>query len=423
MRILCESQEKENWFPKSQYQWSFYNISELDNKNTAVYNTASGAVAVMETAVFDNQDFKESFKKELVENGFLVPCGVDEFRKYYDKLHFFRKKQANFFTIIPTTGCNAHCFYCYEEGYCKQTIHPVSHKKIVDYLVSNIADTKELVLDWYGGEPLLCVQEIDQIIRELEQRVDLSRKNWVSSITTNATLFTPELVKHAVACWHLDSVHITIDGTEKEHNIRKNVLLHGESAFAKTMAAIHLLLEAGVYVNLRIHLDNNNRKSFPEIMQSLSEFFLYDRFHLFPTFLFPPETEMPETYITDAQKEQLFYEVFKEVLDSPYALTISDAFPSPKVQNCFATKSNTIVIAPDASLHSCVQEFSESGNDMKFEDYSAYCKECRSCQYFPICLGGCIHNRSLSNTVRTPCVRNRFIIHPLLKILLEQTHN
>lgn len=299
----------------------------------------------------------------------------------------------------------------------------MSHKKIVDYLVSNIADTKELVLDWYGGEPLLCVQEIDQIIRELEQRVDLSRKNWVSSITTNATLFTPELVKHAVACWHLDSAHITIDGTEKEHNIRKNVLLHGESAFAKTMAAIHLLLEAGVYVNLRIHLDNNNRKSFPEIMQSLSEFFLYDRFHLFPTFLFPPETEMPETYITDAQKEQLFYEVFKEVLDSPYALTISDAFPSPKVQNCFATKSNTIVIAPDASLHSCVQEFSESGNDMKFEDYSAYCKECRSCQYFPICLGGCIHNRSLSNTVRTPCVRNRFIIHPLLKILLEQTHN
>lgn len=56
----------------------------------------------------------------------------------------------------------------------------------------------------------------------------------------------------------------------------------------------------------------------------------------------------------------------------------------------------------------------------KFADYSQYCIECRSCRYFPICLGGCIHNRSLKGTVRTPCVRNRFVIHPLLKILLER---
>ena len=423
MRILRESQNKEPWVPEERYQLSYYNISEQNDKNTVIYNSASGAVAIMDTVSFENQNFNSDVEQKLVENGFLVPRGMDEFEKYLAKLHFSKKKKPNFFTIIPTTGCNAHCFYCYEEGYCRQTINPASHKRIVDYLLTQIVDTKEFVLDWYGGEPLLCVQEIDHIIQDLEKGINLSQKEWVSSITTNATLFTPELVNHAVTCWHLDSAHITIDGIEKEHNLRKNVSLHGESAFAKTMAAIHLLLEAGVYVNLRIHLDNNNRDSFPEIMQAISEFFQYDRFHSFPTFLFPPAFEMAETYIIDAQKEHLFYEVFRNMLDSSYSLTLLEAFPEPKIQNCFATKSNTIVIAPDASLHSCVQEFSDYGNDQKFEEYSVYCLKCKNCQYFPICLGGCIHNRSLSNTVRTPCVRNKFIIHPLLKILLEENTN
>lgn len=422
MKLLRESNKKLPWISGKRYKMSFYNISDKNDKFTAIYNSASGAVVLIETSILEKAMFSENVTKELVENGILVPSETNEFQEYFSKLRFSQKEKPNFFTIIPTTGCNAHCFYCYEEEYCKQTIDPFTHKKIVDYLAAKISDLDEFVLDWYGGEPLLCVQEIDHIIQDLLSNTDMEVKKWKSSITTNATLFTPELVKHAVTYWHLDSAHITIDGIEEDHNARKNVKLHGESAFAKTVNAIHNLLDEGVYVNLRIHLDNNNKESFPLIMQSLNDFFHYERFHLFPTFLFPPESKMPETYITDAQKEHLFYNVFKEVLNSSYSLTLSEAFPLPKLQNCFATKCNTIVIAPDSSLHSCVQEFSGCGNDKKFEDYSAYCKKCKNCKFFPICLGGCIHNRSLTETVRTPCVRNRFVVRPLLKILLEENY-
>lgn len=421
MQILRGSKTKVEWLENMDYKNSVYNITETGQSITAIYNTASGAVAMVENDLINNFSFSVHDIKKLVENGFLVPKYSDEFEKYFSNIRFSPKNSINFFTIIPTTCCNAKCFYCYEEDYCKQSINSQAHISIVNYLVKEIENKEEFVLDWYGGEPLLCAREIDHIITDLSRIVDLSQKRWTSSITTNATLFDEELVKHAINKWNLNAAYITIDGTEEDHNFRKNVFLGGKSAFAETYKAITFLLNAGVYVNLRIHLDNQNKNSFPEIIGSINEFFEFDNFHLFPTFLFPPEFSMEENYIKDFQKEELFYNVFSVLKESSYKQTIVESFPWPKIQNCFATKENTIVISPDGSLHSCVQEFlsDDLNSNDKFCNYSQYCKECKNCKFFPICLGGCIHNRSIKGTVRTPCVRNKFVVHPLLQLLVE----
>lgn len=421
MRILRGSKEKSDWSTDLNYEMSFYNIMKIGKKVTAIYNSASGAVVMIENDKLNYFLFSREEIKGLVENGFMVPENSDEFRNYYSRLKFGPKNNINFFTIIPTTGCNARCFYCYEESYCKKSIDSNAHSSIVDYLAKEIQNKPDFTLDWYGGEPLLCVEEIDKIITDLSQKVDLTEKHWVSSITTNATLFDEKLIEHAVGKWHLEAAYITIDGGEEEHNARKKVILDSGSAFAKTYNAILQLLKSGVYVNLRIHLDNQNKRSFCDIIREIQEFFEFDNFHLFPTYLFPPEFDMAENYIVDSQKEKLFYDVFSVLQNSSYKSTIIDSFPWPKIQNCFATKQNTIVIGPDGSLHSCVQEFLSNDErcDKKFCDYSQYCTECMDCKYFPICLGGCIHNHSLEGTVRTPCIRNRYIVNPLLQLLIK----
>ena len=70
MRILRESQNKEPWVPEERYQLSYYNISEQNDKNTVIYNSASGAVAIMDTVSFENQNFNSDVEQKLVENGF-----------------------------------------------------------------------------------------------------------------------------------------------------------------------------------------------------------------------------------------------------------------------------------------------------------------------------------------------------------------
>ena len=404
MLILRKSDEEREYHEKCDYHSSHYNICDATGHVT--YNAASGAV-VDGWSDCNVEDLSLEDIVVLVKNGFLVPTDCDEFANITSNLKIETKGNINYFTIIPTTACNAKCFYCYEEGYCKQTMSVTQINKLVDYICDQIEFEKSFTLDWYGGEPLLCVEMIDDIILKLSLKGAFYNREWSSSITTNATLFDDELINHAISHWKLSVAHITIDGTELQHNARKKVSFSGDSAFRATLNAIYKLLNNGVYVNLRVHLDRNNKDSFSEILDDIARFFEFDNFHLFPTFLFPPEFKMPDNYIQDDEKEGLFLDIFNTMFEKKLVSNLVDLFPMPKKQGCFATDAHSAVVAPNGSLHACVQEFSSAEDwdeDYKFVNYIDADSGCAQCKYFPICLGGCIHNRFLDGTVRTPCV-------------------
>lgn len=417
MLILRKSDKEREYHARCDYRSSHYNVCDATGHVT--YNVASGAVV----DGWSNCNVEGLSLEDivvLVKNGFLVPTDCDEFANITSKLKIEAKGNINYFTIIPTTACNAKCFYCYEEGYCKQTMSGTQIDRLVDYICDQIEFEKSFTLDWYGGEPLLCVETIDDIILKLSLKGAFDNREWSSSITTNATLFDDELISHAICHWKLSVAHITIDGNELQHNARKNVSFNGDSAFRATLNAIYKLLKNGVYVNLRVHLDRNNKNSFGEILDDIARFFEFDNFHLFPTYLFPPEFKMPDSYIQDDEKEGLFFDIFNTMFEKKLVSNLVDLLPMPKKQGCFATDAHSAVVAPNGSLHACVQEFSsveDWDEDYKFVNYIDVDSGCAQCKYFPICLGGCIHNRFLDGTVRTPCVRNRYVIKPLLELV------
>ena len=416
MLILREGCKKREYDESSVYRGSYYNIS--DKSGCIVYNTASGAIVDGWNGYFIDNLSQED-RTLLIENGFLVPYDYDEFSSLVGEIEVKGKNSINFFTIIPTTACNAKCFYCYEEHYCKKTMSQDVLNDLVNYIKQQVQGEKSFTLDWYGGEPLLCVDKIDEIVFKLSKEGVFNNREWSSSITTNATLFDSKLIEHAIHDWRLSVAHITIDGTEHQHNSRKKVSFNGDSAFRTTLNAIHDLLQGGVYANLRIHLDNNNKNDFRQVLDEIAPFFSFDNFHLFPTYLFPPEFEMADSYIRDDEKEELFFDIFNAMYEKGFVHSIIELFPNPKKRGCFATDPHTAVIAPDGSLHACVQEFSSTENwndDQKFVNHLNVGDNCVKCSFFPICLGGCIHNRFLEGTVRTPCVRNRYVVRPLLEL-------
>ena len=396
---------------------SQYNYIVWDKKDMGIiYNTYSGAVAHISKLEWEHECLSEEDKVELITNGFLVPVNVDEISSVINSIKGCKVENPTHFTIIPTTSCNARCFYCYEECYKKETMSEKTISNLSKYIVSNISN--EFILDLYGGEPLLCVEMIDKLINQIKNSVDLYKLNWYSVITTNASLFSPELVDHVVDEWNLKVAHITIDGNESEHNIRKNI--KGINSFRQTKRSILMLLKKNVYVNLRIHLDKNNYLSLESIFSEIKEFFKYENFRAFPTYLFPPENNDDSSqYFKDSEKEELFSFVFKTMLELGLIDNLVQLLPVPKNTSCSAMNSKQIVIAPDGSFHRCVQEF--SGNDFcsdeKFLSISIQ-DMCVICKDLPICLGGCRHNYEKKGTM--PCMRSHYIIMPLLKLLLGQ---
>lgn len=219
LKILREGKFQKDFLSAVKYIPSFYNVEEVSGVNRFIFNTATGAILKTSKDIEKIENFSVSQKIQLIKNGFLVPENTEEFIDYFSKIKPTNKEKPSFFTIIPTTACNAKCFYCYEEGYCKQTMSVKTISDVTHYLITNIKDTDKFVLDWYGGEPLLCVSAIDSIIQTIKAKVNLQDKHWESSITTNATLFNPDLINKAVLEWQLKSAHITIDGIEDDHNL------------------------------------------------------------------------------------------------------------------------------------------------------------------------------------------------------------
>ena len=138
----------------------------------------------------------------LVENWFYLPEG--SFNEC-DWVDFLREKKINdtspqginSYVIMTTSDCNARCFYCYEKGIPRISMSEKIAIATGDYIQRH--STKEVVLTWFGGEPLLNTSTIDIICQKLND----FGISYFSKIVTNGLLFTKEIVEKAVNAWKI----------------------------------------------------------------------------------------------------------------------------------------------------------------------------------------------------------------------------
>jgi putative peptide-modifying radical SAM enzyme len=118
-----------------------------------------------------------------------------------------------FFHVILTTECNSHCSYCYGEalkdvdsGFSDFRLD-YSLPKRIDYEVGVLdkfcRQDHDCTLTFYGGEPLLCINEIEQIVNNVKV------KNFM--IQTNGLLLNL-LPLNCVNRLH--TILVSIDGDE-----------------------------------------------------------------------------------------------------------------------------------------------------------------------------------------------------------------
>lgn len=132
-------------------------------------------------------------------------------------------------TFQVTEACNLACTYCYQNCKSNKRMSFETAKKFVDYLLLdesdyiNMANTKAVVLDFIGGEPLLEVDLIDRICDYwLAQCIELHHP-WATryhlSICSNGVLYFDERVQ-ALLRKHRQNLGlaISIDGDERLHD-------------------------------------------------------------------------------------------------------------------------------------------------------------------------------------------------------------
>ena len=210
----------------------------------------------------------------LYDSHFLVPENAREAETYFELRDIMVLKEERpagmtSFTILPTTVCNARCFYCFEQGMRYHPMAPDTADATAAFIRQQKPAEGKVHLHWFGGEPLCAVGIIDRITKGLKD----AGVEFTAEMTSNGSLFTPELVKKAKEDWQLSSIQITLDGMAEEYARRKQYVAGIDAPFDRVIRNLHLLTEAGIRVSVRLNLDMDNAGELYRVVDYLAENF------------------------------------------------------------------------------------------------------------------------------------------------------
>lgn len=383
---------------------SIYNFIYNSNNDFVIYNSFTGAVALLnnyEKDCYEKMSFTDS---ELIEKlhygGFIIEDSYDELA--FMKMNFLRKRYSEntlSMCIAPTLNCNFRCSYCFENNIRSSgSISEDTMKCIFSYLKDNIENIKELIVTWYGGEPLL---EIDKIVYMSEKMMEICEDNDVeyhSTMITNGYLLNEINVDKLNKC-KIENIQVTLDGNKFWHN-KKRYLVNGNGTYDVILNNIKKNYKKLPFINIRINADKNNIKYIYEVINNLENFTEKIFFNIAKVNN-NNSTYTDKMCLSDAE----YFEKIMENQFRDYRDKIENLLNPCKTYFCNAQLYNTLVIDNRGYLYKCwtdigytnrafgninnvksldINKFSEYFNIDPFDD-----SECNRCKYLPLCLGGC----------------------------------
>lgn len=144
----------------------------------------------------------------------------------------YLKGESKTVTFIVTHDCTLRCTYCYEHHKSNKKMSIETGKKIVDLLFEEEVNNSELInnknseyiiLDFIGGEPLLEIDLIDNIVDYFRYKAFKLNHRWLYNyminISTNGTQYFDEKVqKFLQKNKGKVSLCITLDGNKQLHD-------------------------------------------------------------------------------------------------------------------------------------------------------------------------------------------------------------
>ncbi len=213
----------------------------------------------IEGKVFPLSVLEHPAAAKLYEDHFLVPENTQESRVYLELKDILVLKEelpraVSRYVILPTTACNARCFYCFEQGMRYRTMTPDTVSDTLRFIREHSPKGKKIHIHWFGGEPLCAPDNIDRITDGLEA----AGIAFTAEMTSNGSLFTEETVKKAKEKWKVGKVQVTLDGMADEYARRKRYASGPEKPFETVMRNMHMIIAEGINVSVRLNADEDN---------------------------------------------------------------------------------------------------------------------------------------------------------------------
>jgi|GEM_PF-564940 len=412
----------------SRYKFSDFLIKVDDGNQILLYNILLRSYVETNVkelrklqAAFNDAD-ENSLLSNFVDEGIMLENYIDEyalFKYISDKIKYDRSILS--ITDVITLACNLNCIYCMQQGIelrnDKERNGSLSPQDRVSLWLSlmNLFDARAIAVTFFGGEPSLYPEKLDEIMRSAENKqVPIKQYN----IITNGVSFSDHMFE--VLCnSKFRFIQITLDGPKHVHN-RRRISQRYKKTWEKIINNIEKLLnKTNLTIVIHTVLDKmNSKEKYGIMIDELADIFgenvIKERFLFNIGLLSHPNGSCAYTIRNIpalAEYADIYVDTIQIALERGiFLLDFLNIWP------CTYHKETDLVIAPNGDLYNCIsgvgrKEFRISSyseflnsttNFLKF--YSQFMEndhtddECMNCLYLPICNGGCRFNAYVLKT-------------------------
>lgn len=387
-----------------------------------IVNTINNSICYLKEEDFNNFSnnkfdlISKRGKKELLKNSMLLLDNVDEVGNLKNKFNEDKvSKRLLDITIITSLDCNFHCTYCYE-NHNGERLNEHSSKKIIDFISSKLNENyDELLVTWYGGEPLLMIDLIYDMETKLNELCKKHNTKYNSYITTNGYLINKSII-NKFKKMYLQNICITLDGNKNDHDSRRK-LANGKSTFDQIVKNIMLLKENDINCVIRINIDKENTKDIKSLTNLIKNELKCN--YYFAQVKDYSGLDNCDLYLSN---EEYAKEQFNNIKETPY-------LPRILSTSCRAVREPNYIIDSNLNVYSCAFSINNKngylGNlkDNKFieNDFSKWDpfkhKKCLDCSILPYCMGGCILDNLINKSPKCMPIKYnyRFLLEEYIK--------
>lgn len=253
------------------YKFSQFNIViDQDENYATIYNCYNSGIIKLENEILEQikkGDFileNIRFGAQLLENGYIVNCNINEFQRVKTRLEEViqdHKQDMLSYVIAPTLNCNLRCVYCFQKDFRTDGVSGIVTyemlEKIKRFILSKCNEKstlKRVKITWFGGEPLLCFDQIVWFCQQLKQELKKRSVKFESNMITNGVLLDESKLQILIADCNMDHIQITVDGEEDTYCAKKQA---SPKVFQKVLENICNATKY-VKVTVRVNADKSN---------------------------------------------------------------------------------------------------------------------------------------------------------------------
>ena len=253
---------------------SKFNIITKNNENFIIYNTLNNSIIELNPVEYKKamKNIKENKMSEVIlslkDQGMVIDEDDElDIMKYNYKCMQFDNLNLSL-TICPTMDCIFRCPYCFESRkHGKMTEE--NQKRLVEFVRNNIKTCKSMDVLWFGGEPLMAFDVIENLSKEFLKICEEYNIPYTAYIISNAYLIDDEIAKKFVE-YKISGIQVTIDGPKEIHDTRR-VLEGNVGTYEKICENIKILQNYDIKITIRINIDKTNENKISALFKDFDQ--------------------------------------------------------------------------------------------------------------------------------------------------------